>query len=336
MAYADAVAANELPRVIRLRPNLWVAAFPLMKLLPARFMLDRAAASGELGRGTVVIESTSGTFGLALAMVASLRSHRLILVSDPVLDRHLRSRLEALGARVEIVLDPAATGGYQQARLDRVAELGERYPDHYVPSQYDNPDNPRSYRPVAELLSRAVGQIDWLVGSVGSGGSMCGTTTALRIGSPSLRAIAVDTHGSVLFGFPDRPRTLRGLGNSILPKNLDHTAFDELHLVGTAEAFTAARTLLREHALFMGPTSGAAYLVACWCAREHPEAKVVALLPDEGHRYVTTVFDDEWLALHGFERRSIYRTPHPASGGADLSYAWDRLPWRRQELAAAL
>ncbi|HEV7687313.1 MAG TPA: cysteine synthase family protein, partial [Acidimicrobiia bacterium] len=288
--------ALELPRIVRLGPNLYGAAFTLMKLLPARHILDRADREGRLEPGTVVIESTSGTFGLALAMECRLRGRPLVLVSDPAVDPRLRRRLRDLGAAVDIVAEPALVGGYQQARLDRLAELRARHPRHFWPAQYSNPDNPGAYNVLAELLTSAIGRVDVLVGPVGSGGSMCGTAAALRAGiGDAVTAVAVDTPGSVLFGQHDAPRRIRGLGNSLMPPNLDHSAFDEVHWVSDREGFAATRALHRRHALYMGPTSGTAWMVASWKARADPDARVVVLLPDEGHRYQDTVYDDAWL-----------------------------------------
>lgn len=322
--------ALELPRIVRLGPNLFGAAFTLMKLLPARHILERARQAGLLEPRTVVIETTSGTFGLALAMECSLRGHPLILVSDPAVDPALRRRLRDLGARVVIVDRPAAVGGFQQARLDRVAELCRRYPRHFLPSQYANPDNPGAYATLARWLSDAAGPVDCLVGPVGSGGSMCGTAAFLRREYPQLRAGAVDTPGSVLFGMPDAPRRIRGLGNSLMPPNLDHSTFDEVHWVGDREAFAATRELHRRHALFMGPTSGAAWLVARWWARTHPDATVVALLPDEGHRYQDTVYDDTWLRRQGLRLRRVPGRPAEVASPAGAGPEWSRMAWGRR------
>lgn len=241
-----------LPRLVRLGENLYGASFFLMKLAPARFILDRARNEGLLEPGQVVIETTSGTFGLALAMLCNLRGYRLILVSDPAIDPALRRRLEDLGARVEIVREPASVGGFQRSRLDRMAALQAEHPGHFCPSQYSNPHNPRSYAPFAELLAETIGRVDCLVGTVGSGGSMCGTTSYLRLLSPDSQAIAVDTRGSVLFGQADEKRLLRGLGNSLMPENLCHSTFDEVHWVSAAEGFAATRALHRRHSLNVG------------------------------------------------------------------------------------
>jgi len=333
---ASITTALELPRIVRLGSSLFGAAFTLMKLLPARHILDRAKEERQLEPGTVVIESTSGTFGLALAMECSLRGHPLILVSDPAVDPALRRRLRDLGAQVIIVEQPARVGGYQQARLERVASLCRTHPRHFLPAQYANPDNPGAYGPLAEALLAAVGPVDCLVGPVGSGGSMCGTASFLRRAQPGLRAVAVDTPGSVLFGQLDAPRRVRGLGNSLMPKNLDHSVFDEVHWVSDREAFAATRALHRRHALFMGPTSGAAWLVAQWWARMNPGARVVALLPDEGHRYQDTVYDDSWLRQQGLRLRRLPSRPVEVDRPADAGPEWSWLRWGRRPYEAVM
>ncbi len=327
-AYADAVAAFRLPRLVRLRPNLYAAAFSLMKLLPAWYILRSATERGLLGQDTTVVETTSGTFGLGLAMCTARTGHRLVLVGDPVIDERLSRRLRHLGAEVVIVAEPAEVGGFQASRLAEVARIRAEIPDSFCPQQYSNPDNPLAYAHVAELIAESLGQVDCLIGPVGSGGSMCGTATHLRSAFPDLRAIGVDTHGSVLFGQPDGPRPLRGLGNSLLPANLDHTVFDEVHWLAEAEAYGGGHDLLREHALFMGPTSGAAYRVGEWWARRHPDGIAVVMCPDEGYRYQETVYDPGWLAGRGLPEVAAepVLVDHPAAAGA----GWARMDWARR------
>jgi S-sulfo-L-cysteine synthase (3-phospho-L-serine-dependent) len=329
--------ALELPRIVQLGPNLYGAAFSLMKLLPARHILDRARDDGLLEPGTVVIESTSGTFGLALAMECRLRGRPLVLVSDPAVDPALRRRMRDLGAAVDIVAEPAAVGGYQRARLDRLAELCSRHPRHFLPAQYSNPENPGAYALLADELAATLGWVDILVGPVGSGGSMCGTVAGLRdVVGRDVRAVAVDTPGSVLFGQRDAPRLIRGLGNSLMPPNLDHTVFDEVHWVSDREGFAATRALHRRHALYMGPTSGAAWMVAQWRARLEPDARVVVLLPDEGHRYQNTVYDDTWLRRHGLRLRRLPGRPVEVDTPGDGVPEWSWLRWNRRPLAAVV
>jgi cysteine synthase len=330
-AFGDVVEAYRIPTVVRLGTNLYGLAYRLMKMVPARHIMRSAARDGLLEADTTVVETTSGTFGLALAMECAITRRPLVLVSDPVIDAPLRRRLEDLGAVVDIVHQRAPGGGYQATRLARVAEVMAGLPSAFCPEQYSNPANPESYALVAELLSTQLGQIDCLVGPVGSGGSMCGTASALRTASPDLTAIGVDTQRSVLFGQPDGHRTLRGLGNSLVPANLDHTQFDEVHWLGAGEAYAATRELHRKHALFMGPTSGAAYLAAAWWAERNPDALTVVTLPDEGYRYLDTVYDDDWLAAGGWSAGGP--APETVSDPVAVGSGWSRMAWGRRTLA---
>lgn len=332
-AFGDVVEAYRIPTVVRLTDNLYALSYRLMKMVPARHIMRRAAEQGRLEPDTTVVETTSGTFGLALAMECAITGRPLVLVSDPVIDAPLRRRLEDLGAVVDIVSQRAPGGGYQATRLARVAELMAGLPSAFCPQQYSNPANPASYALVADLLAEQVGQVDCLVGPVGSGGSMCGTAGALREAFPDLTAIGVDTHRSVLFGQPDGHRTLRGLGNSLVPANLDHRQFDEVHWIGAADAYAATRTLHRRHALFMGPTSGASYLAATWWAARNPDALTVVVLPDEGYRYLDTVYDDGWLAANGWSDGGVDTAPRTIDNPVQARAGWCRVRWGRRSLA---
>ncbi|HEX2206933.1 MAG TPA: cysteine synthase family protein [Longimicrobium sp.] len=336
--HANMVDATALPRLVWLRPNLIGLAFPLMKLLPARFIIRKALEEKELERGGLIAETTSGTFGLALAMVARLGGHPLFLVSDPAIDPPLKRRLEDLGATVQIVEKAGASGGFQTARLEVLERVLADNPGSFCPRQYTNPHNPGSYAPCAEQLSHAAGAVDCLIGTVGSGGSMCGISSYLRLLFPELTVVGVDTHRSVIFGQSDAGsgRLLRGLGNSLMPRNVDHTAFDLVHWVGAAEAFRATRELHRNHAIFAGPTSGAAYLVADSWARRNPDQLTAVIFPDEGYRYQDTVYDDAWLEAKGARLDVLPREPvqwdHPHDGGEP----WSFFRWGRRTFAEVM
>jgi S-sulfo-L-cysteine synthase (3-phospho-L-serine-dependent) len=327
---ADFVDALALPRLVRLRSNLVGLAFPLMKLLPARHILRRALEEGELRPGGPVAETSSGTFALSLAMVARLQGHPLTLVGDPSVDAALKRRLEDLGASVHLLHDPGPSGSFQRGRLEYLERLLAEHPGTYCPRQYSNPDNPASFAPCAEQLARAAGAVDCLVGPVGSGGSACGIAASLRQAWPGLTLVGVDAHRSAIFGQADAPRTLRGMGNSIVPPNVDHGAFDWVHWVGAAEAFDATRRLHREHAVFAGPTSGAAYLVADWWARSNPDALVAVVLPDEGYRYQATVYDDAWLDERGLRLAAPRPGPEEWDRPRDGADRWACFRWGRR------
>lgn len=332
--YPSVLEATELPRIIRVTENLYAAAFSLMKLLPARYIVDRAEADGVLTPGTPVIETSSGTFGLGLAMVCQLRGYPLTIVGDPVIDADLRRRLEMLGARVEIVEDHGGPGGIQAARLARVEELRRERPDGFVPGQYDNPDNPAAYDAVGDLVGATLGAVDCLVGPVGSGGSTGGLAASLRLANPGLHLVGVDTPGSIIFGAAEGTRLLRGLGSSIIPGNVDHAAYDEVHWGTPSEAFHATHELYRTHGLFMGPTSGASFQVAAWWARRNPYDTVLMVLPDEGYRYQSTVYNDAWLHANDAVPALNPEGPRLVEHPDEVADRWTRLIWARRALDA--
>lgn len=307
-----------------------------MKVFPAEYCLRRAIGDGLVNDRTLVIETSSGTMAYGLAVVCTLRHLSLTIVTDHGCDRLLLRKLRALNVDVEIVPAPAQVGGYQRARLDRLREICTQRPQSWWVNQYDNPGNAASYATVAAEIVDRFGQVDYLVGPVGSGGSMCGLSAHLRYLFPSLRAIAVDTFGSVLFGQPDAPRTLRGLGNSILPANLDHTVFDDVHWLSAGEAFAATRDLYRQTSLFVGPTSGASWLVAQWYARGCPEGRVLCVCPDSGERYIDTVYHDDQPLSGQLCPGELSACPTRVERPIDAHGHWSMLIWGHRSLEDVL
>lgn len=330
---ADYFRALENPRLARLGQNITAAAFPLMKLMPARFILDQAEKSGELEDGVRIIETTSGTFGMAIALLAAARSYRLTLVTATTLiDQSYKRRLEWLGADV-MVLEDKKGDGNQTGRLAYLTQSMKKKPGTFWTRQYDNSGNWLSYARLAELFVRSMGQVDWLVGCIGTGGSLCGTGTFLRQLYPHLKIAAVDTHRSVLFGQPVGKRMLRGLGNSVIPANVRHHLIDEVHWVGAYAAYHSAHTLLRNHGIFMGPTSGAAGLVGGWIARANPAAAVAVIMPDEGFRHADTVYNDNWLAsLPGWPCDAVCEPETLFTIEPREEWEWTRFEWGRAQL----
>jgi cysteine synthase len=321
------------PDLIALSDNLTAAAFPLMKVYPAYHCMQRAMEEKTINSSTVVLESSSGTMALGLAIVCKWTGHHLIVVSDYACDPLVQMRLRDLGATVKIVTAPAAVGGYQRARLDLLHSLSNENKNSWWVNQYDNPSNAESYSMLASQLIESLGRIDCIVGTVGSGGSMCGTTRYLRLLYPDLIAIGVDTFGSVLFGQPDGPRILRGLGNSIYPANLDHTVFDEIHWVSAAEAYSATRLLHRRTGLFRGGTSGAAWFVARHWAEQHPALRTVCLLPDDGHRYVDTIYNEKYMHDNHLWLESLPEEPRKVHTPASAISTWSYIEWGRRAYA---
>ncbi|MFG3134374.1 PLP-dependent cysteine synthase family protein [Streptomyces tendae] len=308
----------------------------------ALYMVRAARERGELVPGGRIVESTSGTLGLGLALAGVTYGHPVSLVTDPGMEAQVAGLLRAYGAEVHTVTEPHPAGGWQQARRERVAELLAVHPDAWCPDQYHNPDNVAAYRPLAHELIGQLGRIDTLIVSVGTGGHSAGTARVLRSFFPHLRVVGVDTCASTIFGQPAGARLMRGLGSSIFPGNVAYELFDEVHWVAAPEAVWAARALARTRYATGGWSVGAVALVARWIARVSPvEERIAAVFPDGPHRYVGTVFDDDWCRAHGLlgpvpaddpeeikrsadavvERWTRCRTvenPRPASGtGAD-------------------
>ncbi|MER9475353.1 cysteine synthase family protein [Mesorhizobium sp. M0520] len=334
-SYSDAYA---LPSIIRCETNLYVAQFAFMKLLPAKYIIEQAQARGTLTHGMKVLETSSGTFALGLAVVCREYGLQLEIFTDPVMDKGLENRLSSLGAEVVMITEKAKQGGYQRSRLDaleaRMRQLGHSC---FCPRQYETPDNPAAYKLFADQISEMVDPEVTLVGSVGSGGSTCGTIERLRRKAAGARLIGVDTFNSVIFGQKDGERKLRGLGNSLVPKNVKHELYDEVHLVSAPLAFAATRLLHERHAVFAGPTSGASYIVGRWRARQHPEETVVVICPDEGHRYVEAVYDQEWLKRNGYlNEGDLLDAPATEHHPSTAPPPWNRYLWKRKSREAVL
>lgn len=304
--------------------KLEAASIAGMKSRAAVSMLRAAADRGELAPGATIIESTSGTLGLGLALAGKALGHPVLLVVDDELEPDLRSLFSAFGVALEVVTAPHPTGGWQRARLDRLAELLAATPGAYWPDQYDNPDNASGYRAMGEEILDQVDAVDVLVASIGSGGHCAGLTRVLRTRWPRLRVIGVDAVGSRIFGQPDRRRLMRGLGSSILPRNVAYADFDEVHWVGATEAVASCRRLAASTGIAGGWSTGAAALVASWVADREPQARVLTVFPDGPHRYLRTIYDDEWCRANGlFGAQTTEPTELDAPAVAEVT-GWGR------------
>lgn len=271
-----------------------------MKDRPALHMVERAKARGELAPDAMIIESTSGTLGLGLALAGTVHHHPVTLVTDPGMEPIVQQMLAAYGARVELVTDPHPSGGWQQARRDKVGELLAANPGSWCPDQYANPDNVDAYESLALELIAQLGRVDVLVCSVGTGGHSAGIARVLRQFCPDMKLVGVDTIGSTIFGQPADTRIMRGLGSSIYPDNIDYPAFDEVHWVAPQEAVWSCRTLAATHHASGGWSVGAVALAAGWVARtSSADTRVAAVFPDGPQRYFDTVYNDDFCREHG-------------------------------------
>jgi cysteine synthase A len=339
MIYNNLVDAIGHTPVVRLRvapADVTVAAklelqnLFAMKDRLARHVILGARENGVLIPGAPIIESSSGTMALGLALVGNALGHPVHIVTDPRIDAITLAKLKALGCSVHVV-EAMTANGWQSARLERLAGLRAEHPGAFWPRQYSNPLAPLAYAALAEELVADLDRIDVLVGAVGSGGSLCGTARALRRAlkvagrSDPLRVIGVDAVGSVLFGQPDQPgRKQSGIGNSLIPGNLVYAELDEVHWLNDREAFVATRDLARDEGIFAGNSSGSVYQVLKHlAATEAPGTCVVGIFPDRGDRYVDSIYDDDYWRQTGLADLPVRAEPLQVGYGTEVS-SWAR------------
>lgn len=326
----------KLPNLIKINNNIVLAFFQLMKLLPAKYVVEKGINEKKISKKDGIVETSSGTYALGLAIVCAEYKIPFHIVSDRVIDENLKQQIQLLGGEVEIVEE--GIEGIQVSRLNALKKYRIKNPRAFWPNQYDNPEHLEAYSVFADYLINNIGNDFILVGSVGSGSSSCGTIKRLRTYNPSISLVGVDTFGSILFGLENKKRVLRGLGNSIMPKNLIHSFFDQVHWVSGSLAFQATRELFSNYACYAGPTTGASYQVAKWIASEYPHKKVVFIGADMGYRYGATVYNDIWVKQMDYlKEQSI--TPTKLARVSELNnitLEWGYLDWKRTTLEKVL
>ena len=251
-------------------------------------MLDQAEATGALQPGGTVIEPTSGNTGIGLAAMAVARGYRVILTMPASMSAERRAMLKAYGAELVLV----ETGGMAGA-VTKAEELAASIPGSFIPSQFDNPANPAAHCKTTgpEIWRDAEGHVDIFVAGVGTGGTISGVGRYLKEQNPSIRIVAVEPASSPLLSQGHAgPHGLQGIGANFVPSNYDSSVVDEIVTVTDEDAYRTGRLLARTEGVMAGITSGAALWAADELARR-PENKgktIVALLPDDGNRYLST------------------------------------------------
>lgn len=308
---------------------LHMASFKAMKIIPAHFIINKAIARGDLAPGGTVIETSSGNFAFGMAIVCNQLNYPFVAIGDPAIDPSYKRQLEMLGGRVEIITDKKGSQGYQKARLERLHEILDTNRHSFWCRQYDNEDNAHAYVKAGRGLSAAIGPRLILVAPVGSGGSSCGIATALHESGTNCTLVGVDTFNSILFGQVDGPRKLRGLGNTVMPKNLKHTLFDHVHWVSAAFADHYTRKLYKSTGHFRGATTGAAYAVAYFISAQHPDTPVVFLSPDDGCRYVDTTYSEDPVN-QAYDVLQPVEIMQPTA--YELGTEWARMAWKHKDI----
>jgi len=257
-------------------------------------MIRDAEERGLLAPGGTIIEPTSGNTGIGLAAIGVPRGYRVILTMPDTMSAERRRLLAAYGA--DIILTPGAKG--MQGAIDKARELAAEIPNSFIPSQFDNPANPRAHEATTarELLEDTNGHIDILVAGVGTGGTISGTARYLRRHIPDLKVVAVEPAASPLLSLGKAgPHGLQGIGANFVPDNLDRALIDEVITATEEEAYACARELGRKEGVLVGISSGAALHAAdVLAARPGNKGKViVVILPDGADRYLSTALFEQ-------------------------------------------
>ncbi|MBI4564354.1 MAG: pyridoxal-phosphate dependent enzyme [Planctomycetes bacterium] len=267
-------------------------------------MIDEAERRGWLKPGGTIIEGTSGNTGMGLALVAAIRGYKLIFTITDKQSREKINLLKALGAEV-IVCPTAVLPDDPRSYYSVARKLAREIPNSYYPNQYDNPMNPEAhYRTTGpEIWEDSGGRVTHFVAGMGTGGTMCGVSRYLKEKNPRVKVIGADPIGSLYYEFfhtgkigEAKSYKVEGIGEDIFPSTMDFALVDDVHQVTDKECFQWTRKLLRMEGIFAGGSTGAAIAVALKIGRDLTEKDfVVVFIPDSGSRYLSKIYNDEWM-----------------------------------------
>lgn len=271
---------------------------------PALLMVETAERDGRLQPGGTIVEPTSGNTGVGLAIVAARKGYKCVFVCPDKVAPDKIAQLRAYGAEVHVCptsVDPSHPDSYYSVS-DRLAR---ELPGAWKPDQYHNPDNPRAQYETTgpEIWEQTKGRITHFVCGVGTGGTISGIGRYLKERNPAIRTIGADPEGSVYSGGSGRPYLVEGIGEDFWPSTYDPSVVDEVIPISDAVSFATARRVTREEGLLIGGSGGTAVAAALQVAAGlPPDAVVVVHIPDSGRGYLSKLYDDGWMADHGFLR----------------------------------
>ena len=276
-------------------------------------MVEDAEEAGLIKPGGTIIEGTSGNTGMGLALAAAVKGYKCIFTTTDKQSQSKIDLLRALGAKVEVCptnVEPDDPKSYYSV----AKRLSEEIPNSYYPNQYDNLSNTKAHYETTgpEIWEQTDGKVTHYVAGMGTGGTISGTAKFLKEKNPDIKVIGVDSVGSIYKKYFEtgefdkneiKPYLTEGIGEDIIPENVDFDLIDAVEQVNDKDAFTMTRALAKEEGLFIGGSCGAAVFGALQYAQNNPVTKddvMVVILPDSGTRYVSKIYNDEWMQENNF------------------------------------
>lgn len=268
-----------------------------IKIKTALSLIEAAESSQHIKPDSILIESSSGNLGIAIAMIAAARRYQFVCVVDPNAALESTSLIKAFGAKVVVVNKRDENGGYLNSRISYIKDILSSDSRFVWLNQYANPANPAVHeRTTAASLLAHLPPIDFLVVGAGTTGTLMGCARHFRRHSPKTKIIAVDSEGSVTFGAPPAVRRIPGLGMSRRPEICDPTMVDEVVFVPERDTVAMCRWFAKSYGLLLGGSTGTV-LAGIRAYKDFiPERSLVATIsPDKGDRYLSTIYCDDWV-----------------------------------------
>ena len=264
-------------------------------------MINKAEKEGLIKPGYTLIEATSGNTGIGLAMVGILKGYKVIITLPEKMSNEKVDLLKALGAKI-IRTPNEASYDSPESHIEVAKKLNKEIPNSYILDQYTNINNPGIHysETAEEIWNQCGGELNYVVISAGTGGTISGISKKLKEKDPNIKIIGVDPNGSIL-AKPDnlnnetKSYKVEGIGYDFIPKVLDYSNIDEWYKTDDYESFNNARRLIREEGLLCGGSSGAVFSVALKLAKKLKNKRIVVILPDGIRNYMSKFINNEWM-----------------------------------------